>query len=75
MKRYFITNDDEYLCKLRGEFTDKFGNFRRVMIYWSKFSDEKNRLKMIYLRAILELILIKLLNKDLNPKLEETTCK
>ncbi len=54
------------LSRTSGPVSDKFGNTRRHLIYWTEYDDKEN-ITYNYLSVMWQYLLIKILARDLNP--------
>lgn len=72
MNKYYIMDEEYVLCDGKGIYTDKYGNKRKRLIYWSNQEDIKGeRIKANIFRAKFILFTIWLFAHDIKAKLKQ----
>ncbi len=64
MNKYMISSEMGRLCKTKQILTDKLGNKRKGLVYWSEISNKKV-IKFNRISVLLQYILIKVLANDI----------
>lgn len=66
MKNYIIKSELGTLCRTKEVLTDKEGNKRRGLVYWSDFNNDVNKImRFFYISAYLQYIFIKSFANDI----------
>lgn len=67
MRNYIIYEKEMgKLARTKDSVSDKYGNKRRHLVYWTDFNDEEV-IRFFYLSAIFQKIMINIFAKDLKP--------
>lgn len=70
MNKYYIMDEDEYLCHTNEPLTDKDRNKKRGLTYWSKFEGSYNeRIRFNFIRALSERLMIFIFANDIKAKI------